>query len=195
MEALFSIKSPKNLTDEEIVREIVASQNPDFVGVLYERYTDKIFRKAISFVKDKETAEDLTHDIFLKILLSLASFKGKSKFSTWVYSVTYNFCIDYLRKRQKHRFSSMSYDMADDNEPIDDIDDTSAFLEMKVSRLQEVLELLNIDEKMILLMKYKDGLSIKQIQTAFDLSESAVKMRIKRAKEKVQKLYKEKYKD
>ena len=179
------------LTDEEVVRKIVLSQNPAMVEILYERYVHKVYRKSLSFVKDPAIAEDLTHDIFIKVYMNLASFKEKSKFSTWLYSITYNFCIDYLRKSQKSKFVSLE----DERKVVQDmevelVDDLQ---HIKAHQLKKLLEQVKGDEKMILTMKYQDDMSIRDIQQVFKISESAVKMRIKRAKEKVRKLYHEKY--
>ena len=126
--------------------------------------------------------------------MSLSSFKGKSKFSTWVYSITYNYCIDYIRKRNKNAFivSDKDTELKDTEDVHDDWNET---LEMKASRLHKLLDEISLEDKTILLMKYQEDLSIKDIQEIFDISESATKMRIKRAKEKVQMLYIKEYKE
>ena len=80
---------------------IVEKKRHDDFGILYDRYAEKVYHNCISFVKDVDLAQDLAHDVFLKTFLNLAKFEGKSKFSTWLYSLTYNFCIDYLRKNNK----------------------------------------------------------------------------------------------
>jgi RNA polymerase sigma factor (sigma-70 family) len=91
----------QHLSDEEIVERIIITQDISLVEILYQRYADKVYRKCLSFVKEEASAEDLTHDIFMKLYLNLSSFKQKSKFSTWLYSITYNFCIDHIRKNKK----------------------------------------------------------------------------------------------
>lgn len=185
---------PKQLSDEEIVAGVIAGKGNRYIGVLYDRYSDKIFRRSISFVKEQAIAEDLTHDIFMKILLNLGSFKGKSKFSTWIYSITYNYCIDFLRKRQKERTQASTYGSEIDTEEAE-LEEFEGFRQLKIDRLQKLLEMVSVDDKMILLMKYQDSLSIKQIQEVYGISESAVKMRINRAKGKVKKLYRTHFKD
>lgn len=184
------------MTDEELVKIIVQSQDERYITLLYDRYSNKIYRRAISFVKEPSTAEDLTHDIFMKILMNLASFKGKSKFSTWIYSITYNYCIDFLRRKQKERLQANNYSNESDQlrESIEDVEEFESLRKIKAERLMELLEEISVDDKMILLMKYQDNLSIKQIQAIFNISESAVKMRINRAKGKIKKLYKENFK-
>ncbi len=189
----FNVQPNKKITisDEEVVEQIVRTQSADMVNVLYDRYAHKVYRKCISFVKDSSTAEDLTHDIFIKMYMNLGSFKQKSKFSTWLYSITYNFCIDYLRKSKKMRTMSVEENpnLIKDLEE-DGIDD---FIEIASGQLKNLLEKVKVEEKMILLMKYQDNLSIKEIQDVLSISESAVKMRIKRAKEKVRRLHAEQY--
>jgi RNA polymerase sigma-70 factor (ECF subfamily) len=188
---IFGKKS--TLSDEELVEEIVHSQDSRLVEVLYERYADKVYRRCISFVKEASIAEDLTHDIFIKVYLNLGRFKQKSKFSTWLYSITYNFCVDYVRKKQKDNV----VDMEDKEGEIAgrDIDTADDLDHIALDRLTELLEQLKPEDKLILLMKYRDDMSIKDIQIAFDISESAVKMRVKRAKEKLKSLYCEMYEE
>ena len=188
---IFGKKS--TLSDEELIEEIVRSQDSRLVEVLYERYADKVYRRCISFVKEASIAEDLTHDIFIKVYLNLGRFKQKSKFSTWLYSITYNFCVDYVRKKQKDNV----VDMEDKEGEIAgrDIDTADDLDHIALDRLTELLEQLKPEDKLILLMKYRDDMSIKDIQIAFDISESAVKMRIKRAKEKLKSLYCEMYEE
>jgi len=171
----------------------VEKKRHDDFGILYDRYAEKVYHKCISFVKDIDLAQDLAHDVFLKTFLNLAKFHGKSKFSTWLYSLTYNFCIDYLRKNNKTMVNSdeVLVNIPDD----DDEKNERELLSIASERLQDVLELIPADDKMILLMKYQDDLSVKEIQGALELSESAVKMRVKRAKAKAVEVYKLKYKD
>ncbi|WP_340155976.1 sigma-70 family RNA polymerase sigma factor, partial [uncultured Winogradskyella sp.] len=71
----------------------------------------------------------------------------------------------------------------------EDIDSTIEFQDMRVEQLKKVMELISPDEKMILLLKYQDNLSIKELAEALDIGESAVKMRLKRAKEKLVQKY------
>lgn len=183
-------KRGNRLSDEEVVAEIIRTQNAALVEVLYERYADKVYRKCISFVKEESLAADLTHDIFIKVYMKLASYKGNSKFSTWLYAITYNFCVDHIRKNRKLKTVSI-----DDEDRVKDIEVETVddLAHIKGARLKALLERIKPEERMILLMKYKDDMSIKDIQAVLKVSESAVKMRIKRAKEKIQLLYKRTY--
>lgn len=187
-------KQGKHLSDEEIIERILLNKDAAMVEILYERYSDKVYRKCLSFVKEAATAEDLTQDIFIKIYVNLSSFKQQSRFSTWLYSITYNFCVDYIRKNAREKISPIEDGQG---EPIKnvEIDNAEELAHIAAERLLELLEKIRSEDKLILLMKYRDDLSIKEIQDVLSISESAVKMRIKRAKEKIQELYRQYYHD
>ena len=68
---------------------------------LYERYAGVIYSRCLSFTSNPENAKDLVHDIFLKIYINYHSFKGNSDIYTWIYRITTNECINYLKKNRK----------------------------------------------------------------------------------------------
>ena len=140
-------------------------------------------------LRNKALAKDATQEIFTKIFLNLSKFSGRSKFSTWIYSITYNFCIDTIRKRKKER-KLFSDEIDDAPDIIEEIPD-EALLEMEVKRLKRVLNEIPSGDRAVLLMKYQDDFSIKEIAEILGKTESAVKMRIKRAKHKAQKVYRD----
>lgn len=175
------------MDDERLVTVFVARQaNPCF-ELLYKRYSRKVFAKCIAMLKDETKAGDATQDIFTKIFLNLSKFNHKSKFSTWVYSITYNYCIDALRKEQKH--GAIFSDEMDDapDEVVPDVSDAE-LAEIKITTLKKVLELMPAGDRLLLRMKYEEGQQIKEIAEMLDKSESAIKMKLKRAKAKAQKI-------
>lgn len=174
--------------DVKIINTYLRLQAAACFKILYDRYAGKIFGKALTMLGDEKIAEDATQEIFTKIFLNLNKFSGKSKFSTWVYSVTYNFCIDYIRKNKKKR--KLFADEIDNPPDVqaEEVTDETLLL-MEVSRLKKVLAAMNDGDRSILLMKYQDEMSIKEIASIIDKNESAVKMRLKRAKEKAKKIH------
>ena len=178
----------KKIEDNHLIDLYMGSQNQLYFNQLYGRYANKIYGKCLSILKDVASAEDAAQEVFMKIFLRLASFNRKSKFSTWVYSITYNYCIDILRK-QKRRFTISTEDQeipeVSDNQEISDAE----FLEMDLKRLAKALNEIPESDKAILLMKYQEGISIKELAEITKKSESAVKMKLKRAKSKVHKIY------
>lgn len=177
------------MNDERIVKTFVLRQaNPCF-EILYKRYARKVFAKCISMLKEEAKANDATQDIFMKIFTNLSKFNYKSKFSTWVYSITYNYCIDALRKEQRHGavFTDEMEKAPDEGTP--DVSDAE-MAEIKVEVLKKVMEVLPPGDRAILKMKYEEGMSIKEMAGALGKTESAIKMKIKRAKAKAQKIKK-----
>ena len=177
------------LTDEELVQKVVANNNTLFFGVLYDRYSKMVYNKCYGFARSKDEAEDLTQDVFLMLFVKLASFKGKSKFSTWLYSFTYNFCVNYVNRNKQRKMSdnSISMEKAEYN-LTEEIPDESIY-ELKANKLSKAMELISVEDKSILLLKYQDSSSIKELSEVLEIGESAVKMRLKRAKAKLLEIY------
>jgi len=136
----------------------------------------------------------LSDEELIRHYLETSKFGGKSKFSTWIYSITYNYCIDLIRKKKKDGsiFSDEIENAPDLAEEVPD----SALLEMEVKKLKVVLDIIPVGDKAVavLLMKYQDEMSIKEISDSLDKSESAIKMKLKRAKHKAQKAYEDRFK-
>lgn len=189
--ALLSKSKRKTLSDEEAVAVYLETSNNYYFELLYNRYSSKIFGKCLTILKDEYHAQDATQDILMKVLLNLSRFGGKSKFSTWVYSITYNFCIDQVRRSKKKKPV-----LIEDMEIFSDLEDEVSdkyILEIKLDRLKVVMNEISEEDKAILLMKYMDALSIKEIAEIFNKTESAIKMKIKRAKQRFVKMHNLKY--
>ncbi|MCP9763606.1 RNA polymerase sigma factor [Lacihabitans soyangensis] len=174
----------KHLKDEELVAFYVETQRNVYFEEIYERYANKVYRKCYSFVYNQAKAEDFTHDIFLKLIVKIGTFKETSKFSTWLYSITYNYCMDQIRVTKKNQEVALEGDY----ELVDDYEDEE-LAQMQGSQLSKSLEKIPSDEKALILMKYQDDFSIKEIAETLKITESAVKMRLLRSKEKLRKLY------
>lgn len=157
---------------------------------LYRRYAGKVYHKCISLISDRDTAQDLTHDIFIKIFLHLNRYNHKGPFHAWVFAITYNCCFDFLKKRNKFRKV--------DTEDVSHLRaETSTELQYKLFKEAELLALeqaftkLKPAEKMILSMYYTDNMTVKSIAALLRAGESAVKMRLKRSREHLAELIKQ----
>jgi RNA polymerase sigma factor (sigma-70 family) len=171
------------------------SQNQMWFSEIYWRYAQKVFGKCISILRDEGLARDATQDIFIKTLLNLAKFNEQSSFSTWLYSISYNYCIDLIRKRKKDAliFTEDIGKMGDGKKE-QEIPD-SAILEIKSNHLQAVLGQLLPGDRAILQMKYQDDMSIREISEGLGKTESAIKMQILRAKSRAHLIYEETFKN
>ena len=178
-----------HLSDEELVKKIVADNDPMLFGKLYDRYVKMVYNKCYGFAKSADEAEDLTQDVFLQLFIKLRTFKGKSKFSTWLYSFTYNFCVNYVNRNKQLKIRDKSVQVeTSEHKLTEEVPDESLF-EMKADKLKKALELIAAEDKSLLLLKYQDGASIKDLVSLLEIGESAVKMRIKRAKERLVEIY------
>ncbi|MCC7466379.1 MAG: sigma-70 family RNA polymerase sigma factor [Saprospiraceae bacterium] len=180
------------LSDTQLIALYLREQDARYFSQLYRRYAGKVFAKCISMLADHGLARDATQDVFIKILLNLSKFTEQSSFSTWVYSITYNYCIDLIRKKKKN-ILIFSEDVGRISKETEVELPDSVILEMETTRLEKVMEKLPIGDKAILNMKYIDDMSIKEIGDVLNKTESAIKMQIMRAKHRAQSLYEEIY--
>lgn len=178
-----------NYTDEALAQEIINSRDTTAFGILYDRYEKMVYNKCYQFVSNKEEAKDLAHDVFLQVFIKINTFKGTAKFSSWLYSVCYNFCVNYINRNKEKKISSQSNDIDEEYSLSQDEVSDETLLELKAEKLQKALVLIPPEDKMILQMKYQDDISIKELQQVLEISESAVKMRLARAKEKLITIY------
>ncbi len=183
-------KSIELLKDDEIISRMRAENSSKYFEILYKRYYGKVLDKCYSLVKNRSVAEELAADIFSKAYEKLPSFRQLSSFSSWLYAITYNHCIDYLREKKNLHYPNWNSEnkipeiIDESEEPIDDVN---------YDDLLVILDNVHPEEKALLLMKYQDDLSLKQIGSALRISEDAVKMRLKRARTRVIYLYMQKY--
>ncbi|NOT37461.1 MAG: sigma-70 family RNA polymerase sigma factor [Saprospiraceae bacterium] len=168
------------MSDEDLVVSYLDSQDDKYFSIIYQRYSGKVYGKCLSFFKNDAEALDAVQDVFIKLLVNIGSFKEKSKFSTWVYAVTYNYCIDVIRKNKN--LPVTDFDVKNENlDFVDEVDD-HWITQIDSNTIEKVMDMMNEGDKAILLMKYMDELSIKDISGIINKTESAVKMQLKRAK-------------
>jgi len=179
-------KKGLEISDEEIIKEIRSHQKTELFSLLYKRYYSKVLDKCYTLTHNRELAEELTGDILSKTYEKLDSFKGNSTFSSWLYSVTYNYCIDYLREKKKLHYPEWN----SSNELPEIIDESyDENSEISYERLMTLLDRLHTEEKALIMMRYFDEMPLQQIAEALRVTESAAKMRLKRAKARLLFLY------
>ena len=169
--------------DEELIRLYLNTQKNDYFETLYNRYVNKIYHRCLSLTKDTAQAEDFTHDIFLRVFGNLGRFQEKSAFSTWLYSISYNYCMDQLRLA--NRTTTITLDQEHDHLAETETDPVHGQLQ----QLAFVMKGISAEETQLLRLRYEEELDIKLIAQRLNLSESAVKMRLKRTRDKLRRLY------
>ncbi len=178
--------APARMSDEALVLGIVEEGHTEWFDVLYRRYSGKVYRKCLSFSRDSDIAADMAQDVLVKVYHQLEKFSAKSKFSTWLYAITYNFCVEYYRKSSRFQFLSLE----DNMDPSDDFEDLEPLMS-RCRHLHKALDLISPEDKALLLLKYQEDLSIKDLTERFRISDSAIKMRLSRARQRVKELIRE----
>lgn len=176
------------LDDEGLALKLKESGDQRFFAELARRHEKKILKKCKSYIKQEDASEDLMQEVMIKLFLRIKDFRSEAKFSTWLFTIIHSTCIDYLRKHKKNVHGVITEKLIEEvGEIVDTDEEVTGAMSEKI--LEELLNQMTPEEKMLLLLKYKEKHQIKDIQQTLNLSESAVKMRLKRAKEKINKLY------
>lgn len=172
----------------EIVQRVLSGDTEAFEALVLE-HQNKVYSLALRMVGNEEDARDLAQDAFIRAFSSLSGFRGDSKFSVWLYRLTSNICIDFLRSRAKKRTVSMTWtdDEGDDAGELEIPDERfspEAQLERTSVResVQRGLESLSPQYRQILLLREVDGLSYDEIAQALGIEAGTVKSRIFRAR-------------
>ena len=155
------------------------------------QYEKKIYNIALKYTSSESAACDISQEVFLKIYKSISTFKELSSLSTWVYRITYNVCIDYLRREKRMSEVSLFVDGADDEDYLMELPDTSSSPELVMDKtiLREVIsssiEKLSAEHRSMIILRDLQGLSYAQIAKITGCEEGTVKSRINRAREKL----------
>jgi RNA polymerase sigma-70 factor (ECF subfamily) len=177
-------QNPREINDNMVVHLIVNQGRVELMDLLYRRYSKKVYYRCLKIVKDSELAKDLAQDVILKAFANLAQFKGKS-FGMWLNAIAYNYCIDYIRKNKRLYFESYEENQFQDREADNEGVLAKIRQEERLEQLDTMIEMLKPKDKLVIKLRYYNGMSIKEISDKTGFGVSATKMRIKRAKEKL----------
>lgn len=184
-----------NKPDDQYYIEAVRKGNLQAFSFLVEKYQKLVYTLALKLLKKPEDAEEMAQDTFIKAYQKLDSFEGKSKFSTWLYSITYNACISELRK---HRIEFKSLD----DRQISDQDEQKMHDYYRETRKEDQEKYLNLaleklpeDDQVLVTLYYYENQSMDEISSITGLTVSNVKIKIHRARKKMYELLHEMLKE
>lgn len=177
----------KELSDSALINRILGGDISGF-SVLVDRYKDLAFTLAYRIIGNREDAEEVSQDAFLNVYKGLARFKGKAKFSTWLYRIVYNKAIS--RKRLKKDIMTSLEESANVRHAMDgDLGSDHVLYEQdRAWALEKALDGLAEEDRTIITLYYIDESSVDEIHTVTGLSRSNVKVRLFRARKKLQAL-------
>lgn len=177
------------VSEKKIIEKVLGGDANAFEELVL-KYEKTVYNLALRMVGDRDDAFDMTQEAFIKAYGSLSSFRGDSKFSVWIYRITTNVCLDFLRS--KSRKQQVSLTVSDDDEDAQlDIPDPSSDPEqqlmqkMSMQSVEEGLKTLPDKQRQILVMRELGGMSYAEIGAALSLEEGTVKSRIFRARKRL----------
>ncbi|TXN36872.1 RNA polymerase sigma factor [Flagellimonas hymeniacidonis] len=170
---------------------------------LLDDYQGKVFNTCLSFVPNKEDAEDIAQEVFVEVFNSIKKFKGDSKLSTWIYRISVNKSLEFIRKKStKKRFGFMQ-SITGGEMPVDK---SSYFTEFnhpgiqlenkeKSELLFSAINKLPEAQKVVFTLHKVDGMSYKEVSEVTEKSVSSIESLLFRAKKNLQKILTEYYKN
>ena len=178
------------ISDQHYIQLVINGDTNAF-SILVDRYKDLVFTLCLRMLKNREEAEEVSQDTFIKIYKSLNKFKGNSKFSTWIYKVCYNACLDRLKKNKKH-FNDVPINEFTERE-IKTIDNALSNMEQQEydKSIQDCIALLPEDDAFLLTLYYFEELSLDEISNAVGLTANNVKVKIFRSRKKLAQILRE----
>ena len=173
------------LTDTEIISRVLDGQQQVFAS-LVERYQNYVFTLVLRFISNREDAEEVAQDVFVKAYRSLADFRGESKFSTWLFTIVRTSCLTFLRKK-KLDVSSI------DNERIfiqlenheSDFSANQVERKSRQTMVNEAISLLSGDDAQIITLFYKAEQSLEEIGRIMGIEPNTVKVKLHRARQRL----------
>ena len=182
--------------DGELVELFVATRHERYFGELYRRYSPRVYAKCLTMLADEAEARDAVQDVFERALLRVHGFRADAKFSTWLYAITNNHCIDRLRARARRRAREEPLPVEEAltrrtaAPPTHGKPGGGDWLEeQSPEAIAHILDELGEIDRAALVLRYMDGLSMGELAEALSLGESATKMRLKRARDRALEIY------
>jgi RNA polymerase sigma factor (sigma-70 family) len=171
--------------DNEIINSVLQGEQDQYAQ-LVKRYQNFVFTIVLRYTSNREDAEEIAQDVFVKAYRSLADFRGESKFSTWLYTIVTTTCITFLRKKKVPVYSldtEQMFDLADNQ--------NSAFKanqveqKSKVQVINEALRLLSIDDARIITLFYQAEQSLEEIGRILGIDPNTAKVKLHRARQRL----------
>ncbi len=185
--------------DNDLI-QLVLQGNTSAYAVLVDRYRNFVFTIVLRYISSREDAEEVSQDIFVKAFRSLADFKGASKFSTWLYTITTTSCLTFLRKKklEVHSLENENVFAAADN--IDGgMSANQVEQKSRVKMVNQAIRMLSPDDAQVITLFYKGEQTLEEISQIMGKEPNAVKVQLHRArtrlKERLQKHFSAEVKD
>ncbi|MGM0546671.1 MAG: RNA polymerase sigma factor [Bacteroidota bacterium] len=175
-----------------IINDILTGQR-DRYRLLVDQYAPMVFSIVEKFVNRGAEKEELAQQIFVKAYERLESFNQQSKFSSWLYTLARNHCLDYAKniRRSNKDFSQMGKAELEEKMKVEDPPDRNLESKEWKEILERALSMIKPIYAEAFVMKYRDNMTYKAMAKRLDVTESALKVRVHRARKELQTYIKE----
>ena len=169
--------------EQRLIRKVLEGDAEAFAP-LVERYSRPIFALVVGIVGQREEAEELTQDIFLKAYTHLASYGSRSAFSTWLYRIACNTALTAAKRRQR-RFALFDFGRAERLPELSDDGELTELSEAQEQALRAALDRLEADERALIQLHYYENRPLSECGEILSLTESNTKVRLHRIRKKL----------
>jgi RNA polymerase sigma-70 factor (ECF subfamily) len=171
--------------DTEIINTILKGEQSAF-ALLVERYQNYVFTLVLRFTENREDAEEIAQDVFVKTYRSLADFRGDSKFSTWLFTITRTTCLSFLR-RKKLDIQSLDNERTGLQVENRESGFNANLVEQKSrhAMLNQAISMLSPDDAQVLNLFYKGDQTLEEIGKIMRLDPNTVKVKLHRARQRL----------
>ena len=184
------INSEMDATDKELIAEVLEG-NPESFEPLVVKYQPRVFAIARRYARREDEVEDIVQTVFMKAYTKLSSYRGDAPFEHWLMRTATFTCYDFLRKHQRNREWNATDLSTEENEWLENMGEDTTEKEANQSAakalVDRLLEGLKPDDRMIITMLDLEQKSVKEISKLTDFTESNVKVRAHRARDKMKK--------
>jgi RNA polymerase sigma-70 factor (ECF subfamily) len=170
--------------DEFYIDQVINGNNKAFAS-LVDKHKEMVFTIVVKILRNREDAEEIAQDTFVKAFNALSSFKREAKFSTWLYRIAYNAAISKSRKK-RHEFTAIDEEMID-NYTTDTVSKSVNELdrEEQIAAINTLMEKLPEEENLLLTLFYKKEKTVEEISEISGYSQSNVKVKLYRIRKKM----------
>ncbi|ANH82914.1 RNA polymerase subunit sigma-70 [Niabella ginsenosidivorans] len=187
------------LNEDQLVRALKEGSETAFKHVV-DTYQNMVYNTCLSIVKSEEDAEDIAQEVFVQVYQSIASFKGESKLSTWIYRIATTKSLDFERKKKrKKRFGFVRSIFGEESEVVinpPDFHHPGVVLDKKenAALLFQAIDQLPDNQRTAFLLNKVEGLSYQEVAEVLQTSVSSIESLLHRAKNNLRKLLEKDYK-
>jgi RNA polymerase sigma-70 factor (ECF subfamily) len=184
----------EQIQELEVIQQVLQGKKQAY-AVLVERYQHYVFTLVMRYVQNREEAEEVAQDVFVKAYRYLADFRGQSKFSTWLYTIVNTTCISFLRRKkdmtvlaEQDKLSAIA-ERAGMNDKASDYSERKSEKKMMAEAIRELPE----TDAQIITLFYQHEQTLEEIGVVLGLTSNHVKVRLYRARLKLKEILKQNY--